>query len=97
MAVGAEGVISVASNLLPRELVKLTHLALAGDYRGAARLHRRLYPVFKALFIETNPVPVKAALAGAGRISSPEVRLPLCELAPASLVALKKTLSVFVR
>jgi 4-hydroxy-tetrahydrodipicolinate synthase len=97
MAVGAEGVISVASNLLPRELVKLTHLALAGDYPGAARLHRRLYPVFKALFIETNPVPVKAALAGAGRISSPEVRLPLCELAPASLAALKKTLSVFVR
>jgi 4-hydroxy-tetrahydrodipicolinate synthase len=97
MAVGAEGAISVASNLLPRELVKLTHLALAGDYRGAARLHRRLYPVFKALFIETNPVPVKAALAAAGRISSPEIRLPLCELAPASLASLKQALAVFAR
>jgi 4-hydroxy-tetrahydrodipicolinate synthase len=97
MAVGAEGVISVASNLLPRELVKLTHLALAGDYRGAARLHRRLYPVFKALFIETNPAPVKAALAAAGLIGSPEVRLPLCELAPASLAILKNALKVFVR
>jgi 4-hydroxy-tetrahydrodipicolinate synthase len=97
MAVGAEGVISVASNLLPRELVKLTHLALTGDYRSAGRLHRRLYPVFKALFIETNPVPVKAALADAGRIGSPEVRLPLCELAPASFGALQKALALFVR
>jgi 4-hydroxy-tetrahydrodipicolinate synthase len=78
-------------------LVKLTHLALAGDYRGAARLHRRLYPVFKALFIETNPAPVKAALAAAGLIGSPEVRLPLCELAPASLAILKNALKVFVR
>lgn len=95
MAVGAEGVISVASNLLPRELVKLTHLALAGDYRNAGRLHHRLYPVFKSLFIETNPVPVKSALAAAGRISSSEVRLPLCELAPASLAALRKALADF--
>ena len=92
MAVGAEGVISVASNLLPRELVKLSHLALAGDFRSAARLHRRLYPLFKALFIETNPAPIKAALAEAGRIGSPEVRLPLCELSPASLAALKRAL-----
>lgn len=97
MAVGAEGVISVASNLLPRELVRLTHLALAGDFRGAGRLHRRLYPVFKALFIETNPVPVKAALAAAGRIGSPEVRLPLCELTPASFTALQKALTDFAR
>jgi 4-hydroxy-tetrahydrodipicolinate synthase len=97
MAVGAEGVISVASNLLPREVVRLTHLALAGDYRSAARQHRRLYPVFKALFVETNPGPVKAALAAAGRISSAEVRLPLCELAPASLITLKKALAAFAR
>jgi 4-hydroxy-tetrahydrodipicolinate synthase len=93
MAVGAEGVISVASNLRPREVVQLTHRALAGDYRGAARLHRRLYPLFKALFIETNPAPIKAALAAAGRIRSPEVRLPLCELAAANLAALKRVLA----
>ncbi|MDD2764193.1 MAG: 4-hydroxy-tetrahydrodipicolinate synthase [Opitutaceae bacterium] len=93
MAVGAEGVISVASNLLPRALVQLTHLALAGDFRRAGRLHRRLYPVFKALFIETNPVPIKAALAAAGRIRSPEVRLPLCELAAVNLASLQRTLA----
>ena len=95
MAVGAEGVISVASNLRPRDLVRLTHLALAGDYRRAARLHRRLYPLFKALFLETNPVPIKAALAAAGRIGSPEVRLPLCEMSAANFASLNQTLALF--
>jgi 4-hydroxy-tetrahydrodipicolinate synthase len=94
MAVGAEGVISVASNLLPRAVVKLAHLALAGDFRLAARLHRRLYPVFKALFIETNPAPIKAAMADAGRIRSPEVRLPLCEMSAANFALLKQALAV---
>jgi 4-hydroxy-tetrahydrodipicolinate synthase len=97
MAVGAEGIISVASNLLPRELVKLSHLALAGDYPAATRLHRRLYPLFKALFVETNPVPIKTALAMAGRIGSPEVRLPLCELSSASLDVLQRALTAFAR
>jgi 4-hydroxy-tetrahydrodipicolinate synthase len=97
MAVGAEGVISVASNLLPRDLVRLTHLALAGDYRRASRLHRRLYPLFKALFLETNPVPIKAALAAAGRISSPEVRLPLCEMGAVNFASLNQTLAMFTR
>lgn len=97
MAVGAEGVISVASNLLPREVVRLSHLALAGDFQAAGRLHRRLYPLFKSLFIETNPAPIKAALAGAGRIGSPEVRLPLCELGAASLAALKLAIEAFAR
>lgn len=97
MAVGAEGVISVASNLLPREVVKLSHLALAGDFAAAGRLHRRLYPMFKALFIETNPAPVKAAMAEKGLIGSPDVRLPLCELGAASRAILKKALSDFGR
>jgi 4-hydroxy-tetrahydrodipicolinate synthase len=97
MAVGAEGVISVASNLLPRELVKLSHLALAGNYPAASRLHRRLYPLFKALFIETNPGPIKTALAEAGRISSPELRLPLCELSAPNLASLKRVLAEFSR
>jgi 4-hydroxy-tetrahydrodipicolinate synthase len=97
MAVGAEGVISVASNLLPRDLVRLTHLALAGDYRRAARLHRRLYPLFKALFLETNPVPIKAALAAVGRISSSEVRLPLCEMSAANFASLNQTLALFTQ
>ncbi len=89
LAVGAEGVISVASNLRPREVGRLVRLARAGDFRRAGRLHRRLYPLFKALFVETNPAPIKAALHEAGLIGSPEVRLPLCELNPASLATLR--------
>jgi 4-hydroxy-tetrahydrodipicolinate synthase len=97
MAVGAEGVISVASNLLPRAFVKLTHLALAGDYRQAGRLHRRLYPLCKALFLETNPAPIKAALADAGRIRSAEVRLPLCAMGAANFALLKQALAVSLK
>ena len=89
LAVGAEGVISVASNLRPREVGRLVRLARAGDFRRAGRLHRRLYPLFNALFVETNPAPIKAALHEAGLIGSPEVRLPLCELNPASLATLR--------
>jgi 4-hydroxy-tetrahydrodipicolinate synthase len=93
LSVGAEGVISVVSNLRPREVVRLVHLALAGNYRQASRLHRRLYPLFKALFIETNPAPIKAALNLAGRIGSPEVRLPLCELGAGNLATLRKVIA----
>jgi 4-hydroxy-tetrahydrodipicolinate synthase len=82
MAVGAEGVISVASNLFAKEVVRLTQLALAGDYAKARKLHQKLYPIFKTIFIEPNPVPIKVALARAGLIGSAEVRPPLCEMTP---------------
>jgi 4-hydroxy-tetrahydrodipicolinate synthase len=97
MAVGAKGVISVASNLLPREVSKLVSLALAGDYAKARALHRRLYPVFKTIFIESNPAPIKLAMAEAGIIGSPEVRPPLCELTDASHETLLATLKAFAR
>ena len=84
MAVGAEGVISVASNFYAREIGKMVGLALANDYARAKKLHRQLYPIFKALFIEPNPVPIKAVLAKAGIISSAEVRSPLCAMTPAN-------------
>jgi len=84
MSVGAEGVISVASNIVPREVAKLVAAALANNYATATRMHRKLYPLFKALFIETSPVPVKTALARAGIISSASVRLPLCEMSDTS-------------
>ncbi len=93
MSVGAEGVISVASNLVPREVVKLTALALSNNYAAAAKLHRKLYPLFKTLFIEPNPVPVKTALARAGIISSAAVRPPLCEMSPANEKILAGVLS----
>ncbi len=84
MAVGAEGVISVASNLFAKEVVQLTSLALAGDYAKARKLHQKLYPIFKTIFIEPNPVPIKFALARAKLIGSAEVRPPLCEMTPAN-------------
>ena len=77
ISVGAEGVISVASNLLPKQVVGLVDAALAGDFAKARAAHRKLYPVFKSLFLEPNPVPVKFAMQRAGMIGSAEVRPPL--------------------
>lgn len=92
MAVGAEGVISVVSNLYVREVVQLVRLALADDFAKAAKLHRKLYPMFKAMFMEPNPVPVKAALVRAGIIGSAEVRAPLSGMSAASTQLLEKVL-----
>ena len=93
MAVGAEGVISVASNYVPKEVSRMVAAALDNNFTAAAKIHRKLYPLFKTLFIEPNPVPVKHALALAGIISSGEVRPPLCEMADANRIALEKVLS----
>lgn len=76
MAMGAKGVVSVAGNVVPEETSALVREAAKGDYAAARRRHYRLLPLFKALFVESNPVPVKAALALLG-IGSGEVRLPL--------------------
>jgi len=92
MSVGAVGVISVASNIIPREVGELVKAALAGDYARARALHEHWYPLFRDLFVETNPMPVKAALAMQGRIAS-GVRLPLCELSEASAKKLQATLT----
>jgi 4-hydroxy-tetrahydrodipicolinate synthase len=97
MAVGAEGVISVASNLYVREIAQMVRLALADDFARARKLHRRLYPVFKSLFIEPNPVPVKVALVRAGVIGSAEVRSPLCEMSVANERILLQTLAALDR
>jgi 4-hydroxy-tetrahydrodipicolinate synthase len=76
MAVGAQGVISVASNIIPRQMSQMVKLFAAGKARAALKVHERYYPLFKDLFIETNPVPIKAALAILGQIQE-EYRLPL--------------------
>ncbi|MEI8233988.1 MAG: 4-hydroxy-tetrahydrodipicolinate synthase [Verrucomicrobiota bacterium] len=91
MAAGAVGVISVASNLIPREVGDLVKAALAGDVAQARALHERWYPLFRDLFVETNPVPVKTAMALQGRIAL-EVRLPLCEMSEANAAKLQATL-----
>ena len=92
MAVGAEGVISVASNLIVRDVSRMVRFALKNDFASARKIHRRHYPLFKALFTDPNPVPIKTALLRAHIISSSEVRAPLCEMTPANRAALIKAL-----
>jgi 4-hydroxy-tetrahydrodipicolinate synthase len=94
MAVGAVGVVSVASNLFPAELCALVRACDSGDYKSAESLHRKLFPLFKDLFIEPNPVPAKTALAWRGAMSA-EVRLPLCEMSDANQTRLRKTVEEF--
>jgi 4-hydroxy-tetrahydrodipicolinate synthase len=94
MAVGAAGVVSVASNLFPAEVCALARACESGDLKSAEKLHRKLLPLFKDLFIEPNPVPVKTALGWRGAMS-PEVRLPLCEMSEANQGRLLKMLEDF--
>ena len=88
---GAVGVVSVASNIVPREVSDLVGTALAGRWDEAQAQHDRMSALFTNLFIESNPTPTKQALAWQGRMS-PEVRLPLCELTSKSQETLRATL-----
>src|SRR5437899_10523935 len=94
MSVGAVGVVSVASNLFPAEVRALVHAYQSGDVKLAENLHRKLFPLFKDLFIEPNPVPVKTALGWRGAMSA-ECRLPLCEMSEANQERLRKSLAEF--
>ncbi len=80
MAIGGKGVITVTANVAPTDMAHMVSAALKGDYEQARTLHYKLTPLFSALFLETNPIPVKAALAMMGKIPE-EVRLPLTLLA----------------
>lgn len=91
MAVGAQGVVSVASNVIPREVSQMVKAFAAGKPALALKYHAKFYPIFKDLFIETNPVPVKGALAMMGLIEE-ECRLPLVPMAAANREKLRKTL-----
>ena len=91
MSVGAAGIISVASNLIPAELTEMVDLALKGDFQSAAKLHHKYYRLFVNLFIESNPIPVKAAMEMMGMMKA-EYRLPLCEMTAAHLETLTATL-----
>ncbi len=79
MAIGAVGVISVCANLIPEAMSELARLCLAGDYRDASSLHYEYLELMEAMFIDVNPIPVKAAMASAG-LCSAELRLPLTGL-----------------
>lgn len=91
MAVGASGVISVASNVIPRQVTQMVNAFAAGKPKAALKLHEQYYPLLKDLFIETNPVPVKAALAMMGQIEE-EYRLPLVPLSAKNREILRGTL-----
>jgi 4-hydroxy-tetrahydrodipicolinate synthase len=94
LSVGAVGVVSVASNLFPAEVVALVQAFRTGDTKSAREMHLKMLPVFKDLFIEPNPAPVKTALSWRGAMSA-ECRLPLCEMSAANQARLKKTLEAF--
>jgi 4-hydroxy-tetrahydrodipicolinate synthase len=84
-------VISVASNVIPRQVAEMVRLFSEGKAKAALKLHDRYYPIFKDLFIESNPVPVKAALAMLGQIKE-EYRLPLVAMSPGHRKILVATL-----
>ncbi len=91
MIIGAVGVISVASNVAPRPVADLVHHALAGRWTEARALHLKYYRLFSDLFLDTNPIPVKTALAMMGRIEE-AFRLPLCEMSEPLKKKLAETL-----
>jgi 4-hydroxy-tetrahydrodipicolinate synthase len=92
MALGGAGVISVVSNEIPRQMTNLTHLMLEGKYEEARKLNANLLPLMQANFIETNPIPVKAALAMMGKIKE-VYRLPMCAMKPENRAKLEKVLA----
>lgn len=94
MSIGAKGVISVASNIVPAEIVQMVNLALSGKYEKAREIHHRLYPVIKTLFIETNPAPVKAAMQMLG-MPAGDPRLPLVPISDATRQKLELALKNF--
>ena len=88
MSLGALGVISVASNILPAAVSKLCALCLEQDFSAAEELYSKYAPLFSALFIETNPIPVKTAMKLMG-YDSGKLRLPLTEIGEANLATLR--------
>ncbi len=91
LAIGGTGVISVVANIVPKDVAAMTARFKKGDVDGARKLHYKLLPLVKAMFIETNPIPVKTAMGLMGMIE-PDLRLPMCAMSDANLARLKKAL-----
>ena len=94
LAIGGHGVISVIANILPRETAEMVHAALEGDWKRARDLHYRLFPLARAAFLETNPIPIKEAMAMAGMLE-PEFRLPMCRMSDANRERLRAILTQY--
>ena len=88
MAIGGEGIISVVANIIPKDVKAMVVAFNEGDIRSARRLHYKMLPLIKAVFIETNPIPVKTAMGLIG-LCEPSLRLPMCEMMPENLAKLK--------
>ena len=95
IAIGGMGLISVTSNVAPRDMATVIDQALAGNYAQARAAHYKLFPLMTAMFLETNPVPAKKSLELMGRIKSGTPRLPLAEMTEASVAKLKTALSSY--
>jgi len=91
LALGGQGVISVASNEIPAEMKRLTQLALAGDFEGARQIHRRYHALMDINFVESNPIPVKAAMAEMGLLEA-SWRLPLVPPKPENRARIRAVL-----
>ncbi len=91
--IGGTGVISVTSNVAPADMAAMMDAALAGDLAKAKELHYKMFPLFNAMFIDTNPVPAKASLAMMGKIDSGDPRLPLYNMNGETEAKLKQALS----
>ena len=94
LAVGGAGHVSATGNVLPREVAQLYDLAASGRWDAARELHYHLLPMNEALFLETNPVPVKTVLGLMGKID-PEVRLPLAPMSPENLDRLRQVMAAY--
>ena len=94
MSLGAKGVISVASNIIPEKMVSIANACLSGNYEEASKLHGKYFNLMKALFIETNPLPVKTAASFMG-LCSAEFRLPLCPMGNDTTEILKRTMKQY--
>ncbi len=95
LSIGGTGVISVVANIVPKDVSDMVDKFLKGDIEGAGELHYKLLPLIKAMFIETNPIPVKTSMALMGMIDDGSLRLPMCEMSGGNVETLKKELKSY--
>jgi 4-hydroxy-tetrahydrodipicolinate synthase len=95
VAIGGQGVISVTSNVAPADMASLMAAALDGDFAKARQIHYKMFPLFQAMFFDTNPVPAKTTLALMGKIKAANPRLPISEMNEAALARMKKVIAEY--
>jgi 4-hydroxy-tetrahydrodipicolinate synthase len=95
VAIGGKGVISVTSNVAPADMSNLMAAALEGDFAKARQIHYKMFPLFQAMFFDTNPVPAKTTLALMGKIKAANPRLPISDMNEAALARMKKVIAEY--